>query len=133
MVALLEANRARAAVVNFTPVLIEQLQELAECTSAHLRDGRQLPDAVLAVLSSRQLPQGPEPRLALLRALLRADRQHLVNRYPAFTALVELSTAFLSLERVHYASDAYFATSASGITSRGSARPSSAPICAPNC
>jgi len=107
MVALLEANPRARAVVNFTPVLIEQLQELAEVTSAYLRDGQPLPDAVLSVLAARPLPQAPEPRLALLRALLRADRQHLVNRYPAFAALVELSTSFLSLEHVRYASDAY--------------------------
>src|ERR687889_1963225 len=68
MAAHLEANPAARAVVNFTPVLIEQLEELALRVNLHLRDGEPLPDPVLAMLSSAPLPQEPKERLALLRA-----------------------------------------------------------------
>ena len=55
MAAHLEANPAARAVVNFTPVLIEQLEEIARRIAAHLQHGAALPDPVLALL-------GPERR-----------------------------------------------------------------------
>src|SRR5215831_16297168 len=54
MAAHLEAIPAARAVVNFTPVLIEQLEEIARRVNEHLRSGAELPDPVLALL-------GPEP------------------------------------------------------------------------
>jgi alpha-amylase/alpha-mannosidase (GH57 family) len=107
MAAHLEANPAARAVVNFTPVLIEQLQELAASTSAHLQTGAHLPDAVLSVLSDAPLPQAAEPRLALLTACLRAHKTNLIARYPAYQALAELASAFATTERVSYAADQY--------------------------
>src|SRR3954469_19147206 len=59
MVAHLEANPRARAVVNFTPVLIEQLEELALRVNLHLTQGETLPDPVLALLSSAPLPQVP--------------------------------------------------------------------------
>jgi alpha-amylase/alpha-mannosidase (GH57 family) len=50
MGAHIEANPNARAVVNFTPVLIEQCQELAERISQHLKHGAPLPDPVLALL-----------------------------------------------------------------------------------
>ena len=48
----LEANPRARAVVNFTPVLIEQLEELAQRVGAHLSDGQPLPDPVLALFDA---------------------------------------------------------------------------------
>ena len=50
MAAHLEANPAARAVVNFTPVLIEQLEEIAARVAEHLASGAPLPDPVLALL-----------------------------------------------------------------------------------
>src|SRR6202007_1339851 len=71
MAAHLEANPAARAVVNFTPVLIEQLEELAERVAAHLRHGYPLPDPVLALLGPAPVSEDPAQRLALLQACLR--------------------------------------------------------------
>jgi alpha-amylase/alpha-mannosidase (GH57 family) len=103
----LEANPAARAVVNFTPVLIEQLQELAASTAAHLQHGSHLPDAVLRVLAALPLPQAAEPRLALLNACLRAHKVNLIERFPPYQALAELAPGFASTENVGYASDQY--------------------------
>ena len=51
MAAHLEENPAARAVVNFTPVLIEQLQEYAVRLADHLHSGAPLGDPVLATLS----------------------------------------------------------------------------------
>jgi alpha-amylase/alpha-mannosidase (GH57 family) len=107
MAAHLEANPEARAVVNFTPVLIEQLQEIAARTTEHLQRGVALPDPVLSVLSAAPLPQSPVPRLKLLRACLRAHRTHLINRYPAYASLATLAAHFATTENVGYASDQY--------------------------
>jgi len=39
MAAHLEGNPAARAVVNFTPLLIEQLEEIARCVAEHLENG----------------------------------------------------------------------------------------------
>jgi alpha-amylase/alpha-mannosidase (GH57 family) len=106
MASHLEAVPGAKAVVNFTPVLIEQLEELAAGVRANLQRGTPLQDALLASLSGAPLPTDPEGRLALLRACLRADRRNLVERHPEFTQLVDLATLLCVPERIGYASDA---------------------------
>jgi alpha-amylase/alpha-mannosidase (GH57 family) len=107
MVAHLEANPKARAVVNFTPVLIEQLEELALRVNLHLTAGEPLPDAVLAMLSTQPLPQEPAQRLVLLRACLRADRQRLIERYPVYAELAALATSLGTVEQIGYASDQF--------------------------
>ena len=105
MAAHLEANPGARAVVNFTPVLIEQLQELAGRVGQHLLSGTPLPDPVLSVLAPTPLPQERGVRLALLQACLRADRRHLIGRYPAYQQLAALAASMGTPEHVAYASD----------------------------
>jgi alpha-amylase/alpha-mannosidase (GH57 family) len=107
MVAHLEANPRARAVVNFTPVLVEQLEELALRVNLHLTQGEPVPDAVLAMLSSAPLPERPEERLALLRACLRADRQNLIERHPIFAELALLANSLGTPEQIGYASDQF--------------------------
>ena len=107
MAAHLEANRQARAVVNFAPILIEQLEELAARVSAHLTEAEPLPDPVLAMLSEAPLPLEPAARQALLQACLRAQRTRLIERYPAYTELADLAVTFDTPERVAYASDQY--------------------------
>jgi alpha-amylase/alpha-mannosidase (GH57 family) len=107
MAAHLEANQRARAVVNFTPVLIEQLEELAERVTAHLSQGEALPDAVLALLSEAPLPTQPAQRLALLRACLRADRQNLIERHPVYAELATLAVSLGTPEQILYASDQF--------------------------
>src|SRR5580658_6097889 len=80
MAAHLEAAPSARAVVNFTPVLIEQLQELAERISLHLQTGSELPDPVLALLGPGAVPEAAAERLALMRACLRAQQKQMIER-----------------------------------------------------
>ncbi len=107
MAAHLEANAQARAVVNFAPILIEQLEELAARVNAHLGRGESLPDPVMALLSEAPLPLEPGARLALLQSCLRADREHLINRYPAYARLASLATALGARDTVAYAADQY--------------------------
>src|SRR5579883_3319623 len=81
MAAHMEANPAARAVVNFTPVLIEQIEEIARRVGDHLRTGSPLPDPVLALLGPDPVPADPAERLELLRACLRAQRKQMIERF----------------------------------------------------
>jgi alpha-amylase/alpha-mannosidase (GH57 family) len=105
MAAHLEENPAARAVVNFTPVLIEQLQEYAQRVANHLRTGAPVRDPVLATLAETALPGGAEPRLELLKALLRANRTHMVERFEGFAEIARLADSLATPERIGWASD----------------------------
>jgi alpha-amylase/alpha-mannosidase (GH57 family) len=105
MAAHLEAQPAARAVVNFTPVLIEQLQELAEKINAHVKTGAPLPDAVLRLLGPDPIPSAPTVRLDLMKACLRAQRKHLIERYGPFLELATIAETLATVERIPYASD----------------------------
>jgi alpha-amylase/alpha-mannosidase (GH57 family) len=106
MAAHLEQVPGARAVVNFTPVLLEQIAEYAQRISAHLTHGAPLGDAVLACLGDEPLPVEPERRLALLRALVRANHERLIARHAPFAAAAAVARELATLERVHWASDA---------------------------
>jgi alpha-amylase/alpha-mannosidase (GH57 family) len=107
MVAHLEANPRAQVVVNFAPVLIEQIEELAAAVKSHLAGGMAMLDPVLTLLTDRPLPVEPAQRMELARACLRAHRTHLIGRYPAYAALAELADTFADLKFIDYASEQY--------------------------
>jgi alpha-amylase/alpha-mannosidase (GH57 family) len=107
MAAHLEDNPAARAVVNFTPLLIEQLEEIAHSVAAHLAQGAALPDPVLALLGPDPVPPEPEQRLKLLRACLRAQHAQMIERFPAYAELAQLAKVLGTPERIAYASDEY--------------------------
>jgi alpha-amylase/alpha-mannosidase (GH57 family) len=101
----LEAQPGAKAVVNFTPVLVGQIEDLDRCVRANLQHGAPLPDALLATLSAAALPTEPAGRLAILRACLRADRENLINRFAPFARLADLAMAVNTAGQVRYVSD----------------------------
>jgi len=104
MAAHLEDNPAARAVINFTPVLIEQLGELASRIQEHLRSGTPLPDPVLNVLGPDPVPQEPAQRLELLQSCLRAQRKQMIERFGPYLELATIAEMLATPERVRYAS-----------------------------
>jgi alpha-amylase/alpha-mannosidase (GH57 family) len=107
MAAHLEANPAARAVVNFSPVLLEQLEDYAARIGAHLTSGAPLPDPVLALLGPDPVPTEPAPRLALLKACLRAQRKQMIERFGPYLELATIADTLATPERVTYASDQF--------------------------
>jgi len=107
MAAHLEANPAARAVINFTPLLIEQLEEIARRIAEHLRSGTPLPDPVLALLGPEAVPSAPAERLTLLRACLRGHRQHMIERFGPYLELATIAETLGTAERIPYASDQF--------------------------
>ena len=105
MAAHLEGNPAARSVVNFSPILIEQLQDISQRIIAHLRSGAPLPDPVLGLLGPDPVPIDPTARLELLRACLRAQRKQMIERFGPYLELATLAETLATPERVNYASD----------------------------
>jgi alpha-amylase/alpha-mannosidase (GH57 family) len=105
MAAHLEGNPAARAVVNFTPLLIEQIEEIARRVSEHLKGGSPLPDPVLGLLGPDPVPTDPAARLELLRACLRAQRKQMIERFGPYLELATIAETLATRERIAYASD----------------------------
>lgn len=91
----LEAVPEARAVVNFAPVLLEQLDDYAAQVSGYLRDHKAIRDPLLAALVEPVLPAHPERRMELINACLRINRPRVIERFPAFRRLVNLVSPFL--------------------------------------
>jgi alpha-amylase/alpha-mannosidase (GH57 family) len=91
MVAYLEAVPNAKAVVNFAPILLEQIEEYAKQVNGFLHDQTAITDPLLAALVSPTMPDDPEDRLGLAKDCLRANRDRQINRYPAFQKLAEMT------------------------------------------
>lgn len=110
MVALLEANPTARVVVNFTPTLLEQISDYVEQIEAFLQRGVAMRDPLLAALVAEQLPHNRDKRYSLIRASLRSNEKHLINRFPAYRHLAELAHKVLKQPAtLSYLSDHYLA------------------------
>ncbi|MHB8535330.1 MAG: glycoside hydrolase [Sulfuricaulis sp.] len=91
MAAHLEAIPGARAVVNFAPLLLEQIEDYARQVEGYLNDSRAIRDPLLAALVSSALPPSEEQRLMLMKACLRANETRMINRYPAYRHLADMA------------------------------------------
>ncbi|UCE77712.1 MAG: glycoside hydrolase [Gammaproteobacteria bacterium] len=94
MAAHLEAVPDARAVVNFAPVLLEQIDDYAAQVRGYLHEHKPIRDPLLAVLVEPVLPAHPERRLELINNCLRVNRERVIDRFPAYQRLVELVEPF---------------------------------------
>lgn len=91
MVAHLEAAPNAKAVVNFAPILLEQIEDYSNQVSGFLEHRTAIRDPLLAALAEPDLSTDAERRLKLLNDCRKANRERQINRYPAFRKLTEMS------------------------------------------
>ena len=91
MVAHLEAVPNAKAVVNFAPILLEQIEEYAKQVNSYLHDRITITDPLLAALVDPAIPADLEARMKLVKDCLRANRERQINRYPAYKKLAEMA------------------------------------------
>ncbi len=91
MAELLEASPDAKAVVNFGPILLEQLEDYATQVERFLADGTRIGDPILAALDLAVLPADQRQRTALIEACLRANEERIINRFPAYRRLVDIA------------------------------------------
>ncbi|MCB1760165.1 MAG: glycoside hydrolase [Gammaproteobacteria bacterium] len=93
MISHIEQNPDARAVVNFAPVLLEQLEDYARQIENWLAQGELIRDPLLAALAGPGLPQDAAARGELIRSCQRANEQHLIERFAPFSRLVEIARA----------------------------------------
>lgn len=95
MAAHIEAHPAAKAVVNFAPILIEQLDDYAQQIQSHLKHHTKIKDAVLASLVEPVLPApGSLAFCDLAKKYLRANRERMIERFPVFEELADMVDSF---------------------------------------
>ncbi len=94
MVAHLEAVPGAKAVVNFAPILLEQIEDYSNQVSGYLHDRIAIKDPLLAALVEPSVSADPEKRLKLLRDCRKANRERQIERYPAFRKLIDMANWF---------------------------------------
>jgi alpha-amylase/alpha-mannosidase (GH57 family) len=91
MAAHLEAVPEARAVVNFAPILLEQLESYVEQIQAFLEGRGTIHDPLLADLVEPALPGDEDAQLALMKKCLRANRERMIDRFPPYQRLANLA------------------------------------------
>lgn len=94
MAAHLEAVPESRAVVNFAPVLLEQLSDYAGQVNGFLSEGKAIRDPLLAALACPVLPSKKEQRMELVSACLRANELRSIKRFEHYQKLAEMAGWF---------------------------------------
>ena len=89
MVAHLESHPHMRAVVNFTPVLLEQLDHYAQQIRHWLDTGQAMADPMLNVLAGvNRVPKGRSAKLRVISECLRAHAPRMIEPHAAFMELL---------------------------------------------
>ncbi len=91
MAAHIEAVPGARAVVNFAPVLLEQIEDYSDQLDGYLFHGRSLSDPLLRALAEPVITRNCQKRLALIKDCLRANEERLINRFEPFKMLAEMA------------------------------------------
>lgn len=110
MVAHLENDEGAKAVVNFAPVLLEQIDDYAKQLEGYLNHGKALTDPLLAALADPVISQNHENRIHIIKSCLRANQERLIDRFSVFKTLAKMAEVALeNPEELSYYSDHFFA------------------------
>ena len=89
MVAHLEQAKSARAVINFVPVLLDQVADYSEQVRRFHSTGTAPGDPLLAGLAG-SLPAAPAARRALMKLCVRANRKRMIEPWPVYVRLVEM-------------------------------------------
>ncbi|MDH3514371.1 MAG: glycoside hydrolase family 57 protein [Gammaproteobacteria bacterium] len=110
MAAHLEAVPGARAVVNFAPLLLEQIGDYARQVEGFLTNSLAIRDPVLAALVSPALPPADEQRVMLVKSCLRANELRMIARFPAYQRLADMASWFMDHPgSMHYLSNQFLA------------------------
>jgi len=89
MAAHLERHSGMRVVVNFAPVLLEQLDHYATQIAGFLADGMAMQDPLLNLLAGvTPIPEDASGRKELIRMCSRANAARMIDPYPHYSAML---------------------------------------------
>lgn len=96
MAAHLEACEGARAVVNFAPVLLEQIDDYRQQLHDYLYQDKALRDPLLAALAGPVLPSDEDSRNKLMKECLRANEKRLIARFKPFQKLADMANSAIN-------------------------------------
>jgi len=106
----LEAVPEAKAVVNFSPILLVQLEEYERQINAYLHNGVSIRDPLLSMLDNPVFPSDAGQRLSLIKACFRANRKHQIDRFVPYQKLVGIAELVMNdADFSTYINDQYLA------------------------
>lgn len=78
-------------VVNFAPILLEQIDDYARQIKEFFADGRSMRDPLLVALIDPTPPTDTLWQLGLINACLRINRERHIDRHPAYSRLAKIA------------------------------------------
>jgi len=108
MAVLLEENENAKVVVNFAPILLEQIDDYVQQLKSFKQHGAAITDPLLSALASTTFPHHQVQRLELIRQCVRANAERLIKPHPQFQRLALMATLLEEDQKVlHYLGDQY--------------------------
>ena len=103
MAAHLERHSGARAVVNFAPILLDQIKDYATRIREYLGSGRQIPDPLLnSLISDEPFLSDSGERLRLIQACAKVNEERLIKRYPLFENLIRIARQLSTEDSVDY-------------------------------
>lgn len=90
MVGHLEMEPDARAVINFAPILLEQIKDYSNQIEAWLRDAHEMRDPLLNQLVADSLPVAPETRMWIAHSCLKSNHERMIEPWPMYKGLVDI-------------------------------------------
>ncbi len=104
----LEDNPHARVVVNFTPILLEQIDDYAQQLVSFQKSKSALSDPLLAALASNDLTHDFGKRVELINSCVKINKERVIHRYPAYDRLIQLNEKLNEDPNIiHYLSDQF--------------------------
>jgi alpha-amylase/alpha-mannosidase (GH57 family) len=109
MAAHLERHSGARAVVNFAPILLDQIEDYASRIKECLRDSCVIPDPLLnSLISDKPFIKDKAERLSLILACSKVNEERLIKRYPPFENLIQIARKLSTQDAVCYLDPQFF-------------------------
>lgn len=90
MVGHLEMEPDARAVINFAPVLLEQIKDYSAQIELWMKNGQEILDPLLNQLAADTLPASPEMRMWIAQSCLKSNHERMIEPWPVYKGLVEI-------------------------------------------
>ncbi len=109
MAAVVEEVPQSRVVVNFSPILLDQISDYIRQFDSYFQHGEPFNDKLLGALAAPTIGPTSTIRQAILKQCVRANEKRLINRFKPYSELVVLAQQALKNPRyVNYLDERYF-------------------------
>ncbi len=105
----LESCPGARAVVNFVPIMLEEINDYSRQIRGFLEQGEPIRDPLLASLADFSIPLSDASRLELTQYCLRANEARMIKRFAGYSDLVQIVQSHRDrFQDLRYLSDQFF-------------------------